>query len=46
LFGPFGFDYNVIHVRLNGPPDEVFEALKHTTLVVAPASFRLNGIMM
>ena len=32
----FGFDHDVINVGLNGPPDEVPETLKHTTLVCGP----------
>ena len=33
----FGFDHDVIDVGLNGPPDEVPEALEHITLVCSPS---------
>ena len=32
----FGLNYDVINVGLNGPPDEVPEAFKHTSLVRSP----------
>ena len=46
LVSPFGLDHDVVNVGINGPPDEVPKAFKHTTLVciVAPAFFRPNGI--
>ena len=37
VVGPFGFDHDVINVGLNSPPDEVPEALEHTTLVCSPS---------
>ena len=33
----FGFDYDVIDIGLNGSPDEVSEAIEHTTLVCCPS---------
>jgi hypothetical protein len=39
LVGLFGLDYDVIHVGLNGFPDEVPETLEHTTLVCSPHVF-------
>ena len=33
----FGFNYDVINVGLNGLPNEVLEASKHTTLVCSPS---------
>ena len=44
VFGPLGFNYDVVDVGLNGPPDEVPEAVEHTTLVSSPIVFRPNGI--
>ena len=35
----FGFNYDVINVGLNGPPDEVPETLEHITLVYSPSVF-------
>ena len=32
----FGFNYDVVDVDLNGPPDEVPEAVEHTVLVSFP----------
>ena len=32
----FGFDYDVIHVGLNGLPDEIPETLEHAALVRSP----------
>ena len=34
---PFGLNYNVIDIGLNGSPDEVSEAIKHTVLVRCPS---------
>ena len=34
---PFGLNYDVIDVGLNGPPDEVPEAVEHTALVSCPS---------
>ena len=33
----FGLNYDVVDVGLNGPPDEVPEAVEHTTLVSCPS---------
>ena len=33
LVSLFGLDHDVVHVGLNGPPDEVPKTLEHTTLV-------------
>jgi len=33
VVSPFGFNYDVIDIGLNGPPDEVSEAFEHTLLV-------------
>ena len=41
----FGLDHDVIHVGLNGSPDEVSEILEHTTLVHSLTFFRPNGIV-
>ena len=32
----FGFDHDVVNIGLNGPPNEIPEALEHTTLVCSP----------
>ena len=40
----FGLNYDVVNVDLNGLPDEVPEAIEHTTLVSGPSVFRPNGI--
>ena len=37
MVSSFGFDHDVVNVGLNGPPDEVSEALEHTTLVHSPS---------
>ena len=37
VVGPFGLNYDVVDVGLNGSPDEVLETLKHTTLVCSPS---------
>ena len=37
VFGPLGFNYDVVDVGLNGPPDEVPEAVEHTALVSCPS---------
>ena len=34
---PFGLNYDVIDVGLNGSPDEVSEAFEHTSLVCSPS---------
>ena len=36
LVSPFGLDHNVIHVGLNGLPDEIPETLEHVVLVHSP----------
>ena len=36
VVSPFGFNYDVVNVGLNGPPDEVPEAFEHTALVRSP----------
>ena len=36
LVSTFGLDHDVVHVGLNGPPDEVSKTLEHTTLVRSP----------
>ena len=33
VVSPFGLNYDVVDVGLNGPPDEVPKAVEHTTLV-------------
>ena len=33
LVGSLGLDYDVVHVSLNGSPDEVSKAFGHATLV-------------
>ena len=43
---PFGFNYDVVDIGLNDPPDEVPKAVELTTLVSCPAFFRPNGIEM
>ena len=37
LVSPFGLDHDVVHVGLNGPPDEVPKTLEHTMLVCSPS---------
>ena len=37
VVNPFGFNYNVVDVGLNGPPDEVPEAFEHRALVGSPS---------
>ena len=37
VFGPLGFNYDVVDVGLNDPPDEVPEAVEHTALVSCPS---------
>ena len=36
LVGLLGLDYDVVHVSLNGPPDEVSKAFGHAMLVRSP----------
>jgi hypothetical protein len=45
LVGPFGFDYDVFHISLNGLPDELPETLEHKTLICSPMFFRSNNIV-
>ena len=45
LVSPFGFDHDVIHVGLNGLPEEIPETLEHAALVRSPTFFRPNGIV-
>ena len=37
VVSPFGFNYDVVNIGLNGPPDEVPEASEHTVLVHSPS---------
>ena len=37
MVSPFGLNYDVIDVGLNGPPDEVPESSEHTALVCSPS---------
>ena len=37
VVSPFGLNYYVVNVGLNGPPDEVPEAFEHTALVCGPS---------
>jgi len=37
VFGLLGFNYDVVNVGLNGPPDEVPEAVEPTALVSCPS---------
>ena len=37
VVSPFRFNYDVIDVGLNGPPDEVPKAFEHTTLIHGPS---------
>ena len=37
VVSPFGLNYDVINVGLNGPLDEVPEAFEHTALVRSPS---------
>ena len=36
VVSPFGLNYDVVNVGLNGPPDEVPEIVEHTALVSCP----------
>ena len=40
VVSPFGFDYDVVNICLNGPPDEVPKASEHTTLVCSSRVFQ------
>ena len=44
MVSPFGLNYDVVDVGLNGPPDEVPEAFEHTGWYIAPTFFRPNDI--
>ena len=37
VVSPFGLNYDVVNVGLNGPPDEVPTAVEHTALVSCPS---------
>ena len=37
VVSPFKLNYDVVNIGLNGPPDEVPEAVEHTTLVSRPS---------
>ena len=37
VVSPFGINYDVVNVGLNGPPDEVPEAFEHAVLVRSPS---------
>ena len=39
VVSPFGLNYDVANVGLNGPPDEVPKTLEHTMLVCSPCIF-------
>ena len=40
LVNPSRLDHDVVHIGLNGSPDEVSEILEHTTLVCRPYVFQ------
>ena len=42
LVSLFGLDHDVIHVGLNGSPNEVPETLEHTTLVRSPSVLQIE----
>ena len=42
MVSPFGLDHDVVHVGLNGPPDEVPEILEHTMLVCSPSVLQIE----
>ena len=46
VVSPFGLNYYVVDVGLNGPPDEVPKASQHTSLIHFSTFFRPNGIEM
>ena len=37
-----GFDHDVVHVGLNGSPDEVSETLEHAMLVCSPSVLQIK----
>ena len=37
VVSPFGLNYDVVDIGLNGPPDEVPKASEHTALVRSPS---------
>ena len=45
LISPFGLDHDVVHVGLNGSPNEPPETFEHTMLVHSPRIFRPNDIV-
>ena len=42
VVSPFGLNYDVVDVGLNGSPDEVPEAIEHTMLVSGPSVFQTD----
>ena len=42
MVSPFGLNYDVIDVGLNGPPDEVPKTLEHTMLVCSPSVLQIE----
>ena len=40
VVSPFGLNYDVVDVGLNGSPDEVPEAIEHTALVSGSSVFQ------
>ena len=44
MVSPFGLNSDVVDIGLNGPPDEVPEAVEDTALVSCPSVFRPNDI--
>ena len=42
VVSPFGLNYDVVDVGLNGPPDEVLKAFEHTTLVRSPSVLQIE----
>ena len=43
VVSPFGLNYDVVNLGLNGPPDEVPEASEHTSLVCCPSVLQTKG---
>ena len=42
LVSLFGLDHDVIHIGLNGSPDEVSKTLEHTMLVLSPCVLQIE----
>ena len=40
VVSPFGLNYDVVDIGLNGPPDAVLEASEHTALVRSSSVFQ------